>query len=118
MALLSINFSEIAALAADALATYGTAATFTEEGAATGRPIKVVLYQDKTSEELIQDADSVPAQVLLSPADFVLPNRTPQKFDIINMSTPYSGIWTLISEPHPVFAGDLLAIYIGEVRRN
>lgn len=119
MSLPYVDFGAIAGIAHDAIQTYGTTATFTEQGQTTGRVIKTVVYQDKTAGALIQDGDSVPALALLDSQDFQAPNRQPQQFDILTLAVgQFVGIWTLQADPHPVFAGDEMPIYICELRRN
>ena len=118
MALPAVDFDSIKATAQEAIALYGTTATFTEEGAATGRSIKLVVYKDTKAEELIQDAHSEAANALLSPADFITPNRMPQQFDTLRVDIEgFTRVYT-IEEVHPVLAEDKLALIIASVRAN
>lgn len=118
MALPAVDFASIKATAQEAIALYGTSATFTEQGAATGRTIKTVIYKDTKPQELIQDANSEVASALLSPADFLAPNRMPQQFDSITVSIEGFVRVYAITEIHPVLAEDKLALIIASIRAN
>lgn len=112
----SIDFGEIASMSSDAIQTYGTTVSFTALGE-TARNVKTVIYQDKASVPMVQDSDSTPALALLDPVDF--PTTPPRQFDQMGVTMgAYSGLWTLASDPHPIFSGDFLALYICELRRN
>lgn len=118
MALPAIDFEAIRNLSNDAIQSYGTAIEFIEEGQTVGRMVKSVIYQDKTSNILVQDLDSTPALALLSPLDFLSPKRRPQQYDMLKLGGSFPAVWTITSDPHPVFAGDDNAIFICEIRRN
>ena len=119
MALPEVDFAAIAGIAHDAIQSYGTSAEFVELDSQTGRTIKCVVYQDKTAALMVQDADSVPALALLDPADFSGAYRSPQQFDSLRLTVgAFTGIWTINADPHPVFAGDELPIFLCELRRN
>jgi hypothetical protein len=97
---------------------YGSPATFIEQGMATGRTIRTVIYRDNKPETLIEDSHSEAANALLSPADFLTPNRMPQQFDLIRVTIEgFDRIYT-IDEIHPVLAETKLALIIASIRAN
>ena len=119
MPLPAIDFAFIRELSNDSIQSYGTAMEFIEQGQTVGRAVKAVIYKDDTSNVLVQDSDSTPSLGLLSPMDFLAPNRKPQQYDMLRIAVSgFEGTWTIISDPHPVFAGDDNSIFILQLRRN
>lgn len=117
MTLPAVDFESIKNTAQEALAAYGTPATFTEQGAALGRPVKCVVYRPKT-EPLLQDVSSTPELALLSPEDFQAPNRLPRQFDLLTVDVGgFKSIYA-IEAVNAVFAADKLALLSAEVRAN
>jgi hypothetical protein len=114
---MAVDFVSIAGIASDAIQLYGTPVEYVEVGASTGRMVKSVIYQDKTTAALLQDSDSAPAMALLDPADF--PSGLPQKFAQIRCSIGgFTGSWTLVADAHPILAQNTLPLYTAELRRN
>jgi hypothetical protein len=120
MALPGVDFNEIAKIAHWAIANLGTPAQFTEMVEGTpARTIRAVVYRDNVAQQLLQEADTVPALGLLDGENFRPPNRPPQQFDQIEITA--DGItlaWTIGADPHPVYAGHRLPIFIVELRRG
>lgn len=117
MSLPVVNFDEIKATAQEAIAIYGTSATFTEQGGA-GRLVKCVIYRDTDPLALVQDVQGEPAKALLSPADFQAPSRFPQQFDTLTVGIEGFNRIYGIADVHPVFAEDKLALIIATLKAN
>jgi hypothetical protein len=118
MALPSIDFAGIAKTAKDALVAYGTPAMFHEQNSATGRSIRVVIYNDRVSEQLALDVATKPATAILNPDDFVAPNRVPQKFDKIKINVAGFERTYAIESVHPILAQDTLPLILVQLRAN
>lgn len=118
MTLPAVDFAEIRNISQEAIAIYGTTATFTEQGQPVGRAVKCVIYRDTQPLPLVQDAQSEPAKVLLSPADFLAPLRFPQQFDTIEVNIEGFQRIYAIEAIHPVLAEDKLALIIATIRGN
>jgi len=114
----AVDFDAIKFTAQEAIALYGTTATFTEQGAASGRAIKCVVYRDTNPAALLQDVQGEPAKVLLSPADFVVPDRFPQQFDTLTIGIEGFARIYAITDIHPVLAEDKLALLIATIKAN
>jgi hypothetical protein len=114
----TVNFEEIKATAQEAILIYGTSATFTEEGAPSGRSIKVVIYRDTDPLALVQDVQGEPAKALLSPADFQAPDRFPQQFDTLTVDVEGFRRIYAIADIHPVLAENKLALLIATLKAN
>ena len=118
MALPAVDFEQIKLTAQEAIARYGTSAQFIEQGAASGRAIKCVIYRDVQPAALLQDVQGEPAKALLSPADFVAPARMPQQFDVLDVSIEgFKRIYS-IEDVHPVLAEEKLALIIATLKAN
>jgi hypothetical protein len=118
MALPAVDFAGITATAQEALALYGTSVTFTEQGAPSGRQVRTVAYRQTGPVSLLQDLGSEPANALLSPADFIAPNRLPQQFDTLTVDVGgFKRIYS-IEQIHPVAAQDYLALITATIRGN
>ena len=114
----AVNFDEIKAVAQEAIFAYGTNATFTEQGAMSGRTVKCVDYRDTNPAALLQDVQGEPAKMLLSPADFIAPNRFPQQFDTLTIDIEgFKRIYS-IEDVHPVLAENKLALLIVTLKAN
>jgi hypothetical protein len=118
MALPAVDFAEIKATAQEAIALYGTTASFTEQGAPVGRPVKCVVYRDTDPLALVQDVNGEPAKALLSPADFVAPLRFPQQFDTLTVDIEGFKRIYAIADVHPVLAENRLALIIATLKAN
>ena len=118
MALPTVDFGAIKDTAQEAIALYGTPATFIEQGSATGHSIRTVVYKDLKADVLVEDAHSEDAKLLLSPTDFLSPNRMPQQFDIVDVGIEgFRRVYTIV-EIHPVLAETKLVLLIASVRGN
>jgi hypothetical protein len=118
MSLPVVDFDAITNVSREAIALYGTPATFTEQGAAVGRPIRFVVYRDVQPAPLLQDVQGEPAKVLLSPDDFQAPNRMPQQFDLLTVDIEnFKRIYT-IEDIHPVLAEARLPLLIATLKAN
>jgi len=117
MALPVVNFEEIKSVSQEAIASYGTPAQFVEQGGA-GRSVRCVIYRDTDPAALLQDVQGEPAKALLSPADFLAPNRMPQQFDALDVSIEgFHRIYTIM-DVHPVLAETKLALIIATLKAN
>jgi hypothetical protein len=118
MALPAIDWNEIKARARELIAFAGSTVTFTEQGAASGRLLKTYIYRDTDPAALLQDLNSESAKAVLSPGDFVAPNRMPQQFDTLTLDVDgFKRIYTIL-EVHPVTAEDHLPLLIASIRGN
>ena len=116
MALPSIDFAKISVPAKDALVAYGSPAMFTEQGASSGRIVKVVVYRDTQSEGMIGDLDSAPATAILNPDDYKAPNRMPRKFDTLKLDIGGFVRTYTIEDVHPIVAADTLPLLLAQLR--
>ena len=114
---MSVDFVAISKIASNAIQSYGTPVEYWEVGGTSGRTVKAVIYQEKTTLGLVQDSDSAPAMALLDPADFT--SGIPQKFAQLRCSIGgFVGSWSLVADAHPILAENTLPLYTVELRRN
>lgn len=118
MNLPSIDFSEIADTAKQALAMYGSPALFFEQNEVIGRMIKAVIYRDAINEPLDGDLDSNPATAIVNPDDFLAPRRLPRKFDKLQITIGGFTRTYNIESAHPILAQQTLPLILVQLRAN
>ena len=118
MSLPTIDFQGIAATAKAALVAYGTTVQFQTKDGTTWRDIKAVIYNDERAQQLLNDANSMPATAILNPDDFVAPNPYPKRFDRIRVSVDGFQRTYTIESPHPILAQVTLPLILVQLTAN